>query len=361
MRLQVSFFYGFSPDFVFGPAPWSVHPCPFGCPSSLLRQQSSARERKGPEQRRSSTRQKKQHRARAGKAPAAQQQRPRSAEGAAAAPSKKTKRKIRAPVAAVAGKEEQEKRNGPGLGTFSTSPDSGLYGGSTIDLTAGSTIDLGASSSVDLEETSREQGLLPVRATAATVRGDRRFLGTNRDDTANTVSGRNGSDEVPCDLMQDYGPRSQPGPVATRAGVPENDPDEGGQEKGRGGGKGDDGYGVENLARSDPTGAAGGTTGTIQSCTPNLEQMGARTNSSGGRRRVSVVKVGDDGNDGGVGCQQEGHRQQAFQHKGSSTRPSADEVMGPSDDGALQKERNLRDAVLGDTRRVSRSASTIRS
>lgn len=260
------------------------------------------------------------------------------------------------------GKEEQEKHRRSRLGTFSTSPNDGACEGSTVDLTAGSTINLGASSTVDLEETSREQGSISVRATSEAARGDGYFLGTSRDDTINKGGNGNGNDEVPRDVMQDCHPELPTGPAAATAGVPENDPEEGEQDEGKGGGEGDGGNVVENRARPDPAAGGGGatTTGTIQSSAPNLEQVVARTNG-GDRRRMSDIDAGDKGSDDGVGGQR-GHRQWVRQSKGSSARPSTTIAMAPLGDGSLRKKQDLCqkqdlcDAVLGDTRQVSRFA-----
>lgn len=236
-------------------------------------------------------------------------------------------------MAAVVGEEEEEKQRRPGLGALSTSPNDGLCGGSTIDLRAGSTIALGAGavSSVDLEETSRGQGSLPVPAAATTNRGDDRYFRTNHDDEANKDSETNGSDEVPRDVIQDCRRGLQAGMAAKRAGAPEKDTEEGGQDEGKGGGEGDGGYNDGNLARSHPADAAGAATD---------------------RRRVGDGDSGDNGSNGCGGGQRR-HRQRARQHEGPSTRPAVTKVMAPLGGGSLREKQNLRDPALGESKKVS--------
>lgn len=266
----------------------------------------------------------------------------------------------------MVGDEEQEKQGRGGLGKLNTSPNDGLCGGSTIDLTAGrmidlttgSTIDLGPLSSVDLEETSCEQGSRPVPANADTARGDGSCFGTSRNDTTNSSNEKNGRDEGTRDIVQDCRLGLQRGTAAKRTEATENDPGEDGQEEGKGGMESDGGHGVDNLARSDSAGGVAGVagdagaaaTGSVQSVSWDLKQVVARTNN-GGRRRVGDGDVGDKGSNGGGGGQR-AHRQRTRDHGGSSAKPSVTNVIAPSGNGPRRKEQDLRGAAFEDSGNV---------
>lgn len=242
------------------------------------------------------------------------------------------------PVAPVVGEEERQKQKRPGLGTLNSNPNGELYGGSTTDLTGGSTIDLSAASSVNLKAA---QGSLPAPAAS----------GTSRDDITGKSGARICSGETPRDVMQDCRPGLQTGTAPKGAGSPENGPEEDGQEEGTGGGEGDGEYGFDSFTRLDSAGATGATTsGRVQPSSPNREQFVAGTNS-GGQQRVCDDDIDGNGSEGGGGGQR-GHPQRTQQDEGLSATPSATKDMAPLGGGSLNKEQDLRDAALGDFRKV---------
>lgn len=255
-------------------------------------------------------------------------------------------------MGAVVGDEKQEKQRDGDPRILNISPNNGLCGGSTIDLTAGSTIDLGPFSSVDLEETSCEQGSLPVPATVGTARGDGICFGTSRDDATNKGNEKTENDEA-CDIMQDSRIGLQTG-TARRVEASENGPGDGGREEGKGGGESDGGDDVAHLARAGSAGDVGDAgataTGSIQSSSWDLKRVVARTNN-GGRRRVGDGDVGDKGSDGGGGGQW-AHRQRMRDRGGPMAKPSGTKCMAPSGSGPLRTEQDVRDAALRDSGKV---------